>query len=331
MFAHYHAVLVVVLAAACATNVNGQNIEEQVRQTRNGTLTLVFASKPGVCGDGESYISTDADEEGRRSSFTRTRTGFNTNTGSTDYHYRDCDEGPVRVELQVTNGEVIAVQTKVGGALIPAHNVSARAAVDYLLSLAESATSPSAGKHAILPALLADSVDPSPRLLQIGANQRATREVRKSAIFWLGQAAGPAAVPGLRKFIQDDDGEIGKSAAFALSQIRNDESVRVLIDAARSSELSNDVRKSAIFWLGQAAGEKATAGLKDLLTDEDSEVKKQAVFALAQMKSAQSVDALIEAVKTSKDREVRKSALFWLGQSKDPRVLALFEDILLKQ
>ena len=67
-----------------------------------------------------------------------------------------------------------------------------------------------------------------------------------------------------------------------------------------------------------------------MLTDEDLEVRKSAVFALSQLKGDAGVVALIDVVKNSKDPEVRKNALFWLGQKNDPRVLAMFEDILLK-
>jgi HEAT repeat protein len=142
--------------------------------------------------------------------------------------------------------------------------VGTRAAVDYLLSLAETASA-TAGKHAILPALLADSVEPWPHLLRVAKNESVARTVRKSAIFWL----------------------------------------------------------------GQAAGDKAAAGLKSLLSDADLEVRKQAVFALSQLRGEESVSALIEIVRTSKDREIRKNALFWLAQKDDPRVIALLEEILL--
>ena len=314
----------------CAENANGQEIAQQVRAKGNGTVTLVFASKPGVCGDGKSFISTGRDDDGRRSTFTQTSRGFNTSVGSSDYRNYQCNEGPVVVDLIVDNGVVTEVETNVGSMPLPAHNISARAAVDYLLTLAETPSRATAGKHAILPALLADSVDVSPRLLQIGRNERAPQEVRKSAIFWLGQDADAADVAGLKALVRDDDDEIGKAAIFALSQVRTDESTRILIEVARDSNSPQEVRKQAIFWLGQAAGDKATEGLKDLMNDDDTEVKKQAVFALSQMRSDKSVDALIDVAKNSKDREVRKSALFWLGQSKDPRVLALFEEILLK-
>jgi hypothetical protein len=267
MYARHQAVFAAALAFACAGGVHGQEIAQQVKQTRNGTVRLIFASKPGTCGDGATFISTGIDEEGRHSRFHQTRGGWNTTTGAGGYDPTRCEAGPVRVDLTVNNGVVTDLETYVGARWPqPANVVGTRAAVDYLLSLAEKSAA-SAGKHAILPALLADSVEPWPQLLRIAKNENAAREVRKSAIFWL----------------------------------------------------------------GQAAGDKATEGLKSLLTDADLEVKKQAVFAISQLRGEQSVSALIEIVRTSKDKEIRKNALFWLSQKNDPRVIALLEEILLER
>lgn len=234
------------LALAVPSAGQAQGIAEQVRRTQDGTVSLVFASKPGVCGDGHKQISMGRHESA--------------------HHNHDCTEGPVRVLLQVQSGVVTHVAASVGGTSNPAINTSTRAAVDYLLSLAEQTSEPSVARHAVFPVVLADSVDPSAGLLRLARNRQVEREARKAAIFWL----------------------------------------------------------------GQAAGDKATVGLKSLLSDEDREVKKHAVFALSQIRSKDSVAALIDVVKRSKDKDVRKSALFWLGQSDDPRVLALFEEILLK-
>ena len=326
-----------VLTSAAGSTGQQQTVQEpdiaaRVQQVRNGTVRLTFAAQPGVCGDGESFISSGQTDGDGRSIFRQSRRGFNISMGSGDYNTERCEEGPLRVALAVSNGEVTAVDTYVGkrwAADEQALNVSARSAVAYLLRVAENG-SESAGRHVMVPIVLADSVEPWSDLLRIARNERTPQETRKSAIFWVGQSKEPAMLPGLQSLIRSDDDEIAKSAVFALSQMRSDESLRILIESARSEAVDREVRKSAIFWLGQAAGDKATAGLKDLLSSDDLEVKKSAIFALSQIKSEKSVDALIDVVKNSKDKEVRKSALFWLSQSDDPRVLALYEDILLK-
>jgi HEAT repeat protein len=101
-----------------------------------------------------------------------------------------------------------------------------------------------------------------------------------------------------------------------------------LIELARHHD-SPEVRRHALFWLGQRAGEKAAAELRRAVDDDpDADVRKHAVFAIAQLPKERSVPMLIELVKTHKSAEVRKRAMFWLAQSGDQRALALIEEIL---
>ncbi len=105
-----------------------------------------------------------------------------------------------------------------------------------------------------------------------------------------------------------------------------------LLKLARRKDAPEESRKQAIFWLGQAAGEKATAGLTELAGDDDQqEIRESAVFALSQLHDGGGVPALINLAKTNTHPDVRKHALFWLGQSNDPRAVDLFEEILVKR
>ena len=102
-----------------------------------------------------------------------------------------------------------------------------------------------------------------------------------------------------------------------------------LADLARDQSVPNRTRRDAIFWLGQAAGDKITASLDSIaMSPGDREVQRAAVFALSQRPDGEGVPALIKVAQTSPDRDVRKQALFWLGQSNDPRAVSLFENIL---
>jgi HEAT repeat protein len=106
-----------------------------------------------------------------------------------------------------------------------------------------------------------------------------------------------------------------------------------LLKIARSSDVPRGARNQSVFWLGQAAGDAATANLKDIVTDNsvDREVRESAVFALSLRPREEGVPALIAVARTNKDPEIRKKALFWLGQSHDPRALDLFEEILTRR
>ncbi len=103
-----------------------------------------------------------------------------------------------------------------------------------------------------------------------------------------------------------------------------------LLRLARDQARPNEIRTQSVFWLSQIAGEAITANLATLTGDAavDRDVREQAVFALSQRPKDESVPALIRIARTNRDPEIRKKALFWLGQSRDPRALALFEEIL---
>ena len=78
--------------------------------------------------------------------------------------------------------------------------------------------------------------------------------------------ARPAAAPGAIRTAVDDDPEIEvkKKAVFALSQLPKDESVPLLMSLARTHQ-SYEVRKQAMFWLGQSGDPRALAFFEDVL------------------------------------------------------------------
>jgi hypothetical protein len=101
-----------------------------------------------------------------------------------------------------------------------------------------------------------------------------------------------------------------------------------LLRIARDEARPREARRQAMFWLGQGAGEAATAGLTELSDDPDREVRLQAVFALSRRPADEGVPALIKIARTHKDPATRRQAMFWLGRSEDPRAVALFEELL---
>jgi hypothetical protein len=102
-----------------------------------------------------------------------------------------------------------------------------------------------------------------------------------------------------------------------------------LLELARRDDIATGTRRTATFWLGQAAGEAATQGLVGLADSAgDREVREAAVFAISQRPATEGVPALLRLARTHRDPEVRRRAIFWLGQKDDPRVLAFFEEVL---
>jgi hypothetical protein len=241
--------LILTLGWMLPAHLSGQSLEHRVAALGSGNIQLSFAGRPSICGNGLNNISIPQ---------------------ANDEWVADCEAQPVRVALRVHNGRVVSIRTYVGGrwrsrtSVNDFGTVRPQDAAAYLLKLAAQPGELSGDP--LLPATLADSVTIWPSLLRLARTQQLPEERRRSAIFWLGQAAGAAAASALDSVAIDRNGS--------------------------------------------------------------REVRKQAVFALSQRPASEGVPALLRIARTNHDPEIRKTAIFWLAQSEDPRALELFEEIL---
>lgn len=162
------------------------------------------------------------------------------------------------------------------------------------------------------------------------ARSRDSHQLRKSALFWLGDIRGERGYRFLKKLFEEEkDAGIRRDAVFPLSLSPQGEAVADLFLIARH-DASPSVRSQAIFWLAHKAGEKVAPQLKDMVDkDPNIKVKTAAIFGLAQLPSNRGIPLLIEIARSHRDPAVRKRAIFWLGQSHDPRTLDFFESVLL--
>jgi HEAT repeat protein len=89
------------------------------------------------------------------------------------------------------------------------------------------------------------------------------------------------------------------------------------------------VRRQALFWLGQKAGQIAIGVITGAIdNDPERDVKRRAVAALRQLPDGEGIPLLIQLARANRDPDVRKQAMAMLGQTRDPRALAFFEDAL---
>ena len=165
-------------------------------------------------------------------------------------------------------------------------------------------------------------------VLERVAREGATKQLRHSAAFWLGNTRERPGYEALVRLRDAGDASFREHLTFCFSQSKVKEAPATLIDMAKNDP-SPRVRGQALFWIAQKARKQADADVIRTATDDpDVEVKKKAVFALSQIPNGEGVPDLIRVAQENKSREVRKQAMFWLGQSKDPRALAFFERIL---
>lgn len=239
-------------ACAAAQSAQVAALEQKVFASKDATIRLTFATKPNVCGNGDRNISIhgDDDEDGWKS---------------------DCDHGPAHVTIKVRDGELADIATRVGGSWLPREGmtdlgtIGAKDASQLFLRLARR---PGKGADdAILPAIIADSSDNWKELLSLARNDQVRRDVRKSAVFWVGQEAAAAATRGLTDVVDDNsvDREVRESAVFALSQRPKNEAVPALVSIARNHK-DPEIRRKAIFWLGQTEDPRALAYFEEVLT-----------------------------------------------------------------
>lgn len=104
-----------------------------------------------------------------------------------------------------------------------------------------------------------------------------------------------------------------------------------LLALAKDQSRPDELRESAVFWLGHEAGQAAAAGLEKILADEDEdlEIREQAIFALSQRSIDECFPTLSRVATSSPHPQLREQALFWLARHDDPRVLNLIENILI--
>jgi HEAT repeat protein len=243
------ACLILAGASALPAGAAAQSVAQRLSDVDSGTVHLSFAAKPGVCGDG--FHQHDSGEKGE------------------DW-VGDCADQPVRVALRFRDHQLVAIHTHVGGrwrsnaAGRDLGTVRPQEAAAYFLHLAAQPND--LDGDPVLPATLADSVTIWPSLLQIARSVRLPEERRRSAIFWLGQAAGAAVDRALDSIASDDrsDREVRKQAVFALSQRSSTEAVPALIRVARTSR-DPELRKTALFWLGQSEDPRAIDLFEELL------------------------------------------------------------------
>jgi HEAT repeat protein len=245
-------VATLILLLGLAPALEAQTLAQRAAALGEGKLRLSFAARRGVCGNGGHGITIVSDDE----------------RGEWE---SDCTPGPVRVSLEVRGGRIAGAHTYVGGRWRPADArttdlgaLPARQAAAELLALAEQSRTDA--EDLVTAATLADSAVVWPTLLRLARRTDLPLETRRQAVFWLGQAAGEAATRGLDSLADDAGGEleVRKQAVFALSQRPAEEGVPALIRIARTNPHA-ELRKTALFWLGQSEDPRALALFEEIL------------------------------------------------------------------
>ena len=245
------ALVAVLVAATSAPTAAAQTLAQRVAAVRDGIVLMTFQSRPGVCGGSNGSIWT-------RDSWS-----------SGSWNNGGCIPGPVRVSLGRADGATISVRVFVGSAWRATSSetdlgiVSPSEAAHYLISIAHSIGGRS-GSDAVSGAALSDAADTGPDLVALVRDADAPIEARKQALFWAGHTS-----LATRDLVQLYDGlgpySLREHYVFVISQRRDDAAVDKLIDVARH-DADLEIRKRAMYGLGQTQDPRAVKFLRDLVT-----------------------------------------------------------------
>jgi hypothetical protein len=155
--------------------------------------------------------------------------------------------------------------------------------------------------------------------------------IRSRVVGYYGSARGAHGFDVLKKVIAGDpDVRIRERAVSSLANSREPDALNLLISIAKT-DTDTRMRTAAISGLGRKSGQVVLTTLSGIAqNDPDKSVKRRALSSLQQMPEGEGIPVLIEMARTGRDPEMRKQAMTSLEHSRDPRALALFEDVLKK-
>jgi HEAT repeat protein len=271
------AIASLVAISATTSLADAQTLASRVASSSGRAIQFSYPARPGVCGDGRTYISTNT------GSFYGS---YSTNASD------QCVAGPVRVVADLADRNVIALRTYVGGVSTVVDEgatnlgtVTAADATDYLLGVASRADG-RVGRDAVFAAVLADGVDLSSRLLDIGRDQNRPLETRRAALSGLGRSdaaqldrIGAALV---QIAINESDAQGVRTAALSvLSRLDHGAGIQPLVQLA-TGNITSWVGKESMTVLARSGDPRARQFLRSTVqrTDLPDEVLAVAIRGL---------------------------------------------------
>ena len=156
-------------------------------------------------------------------------------------------------------------------------------------------------------------------------------ELRKTAIRTMGER-GEAAVDDLLKLFDSEQApDVKRTVLQSLSEIKSARVEDKLFEVTKGNDPA-DVRRQAIRLLGERVSKRSFEFLSATAqsADGNAEVQMQAVKAISQRRSEESVPVLIKIARTHPNHTVRKQAIRSLGETGDPRAIEFFREVLSK-
>lgn len=133
----------------------------------------------------------------------------------------------------------------------------------FLRDIYARATDPEVKERIIHSVAMSGGEENAAFLLTIAGDPKQSIETRKQAMFWAGQA-GVSAVEMAALYERMPERELKEQIIFTLAQQGGEEAVDKLLEIARS-EKDQELRKKAMFWLGQSDDPRVAEFLLEII------------------------------------------------------------------
>ena len=276
---------------------------------QGSTLGAVVASgsdnEAAVAGSAAAAAEARAARDEARAAARAGRAARNEGRGENDIP-QGCDRGKYEEQM-------MAVQ-----ALMTMDHERSVPILKRVMARRDACTAPVRRQAVFVLGQASEDSEVAPTMLEVVRNDP-DREVKKMALFALGQTRDPAAVPALAEVLRtSDDRDLQQGALFALGQTNDDRGVGILRDFITRSDVSDELLGQAVMWLGQKGGAEAAFLRQTYPRIRSHQARQMVMMTLAQTGDPENARWLMDRVlDRNEDLETRKSALFFVGTQSD--------------
>jgi hypothetical protein len=259
-------VAVATIAGLSAGPVTAQSISQKVAQRGNGVVRMAYPARDGVCPMGAGRYAG-------MGGYFYGGIGYDSDDEEWD---NGCKGETVLVAISVREGKPMYVRTYIGGkwkssgdSVTDLGAVSAEAAAKYLFSMAVD-TPYGERSSALYAASLGAGVTLWPQILEVVQDKSRTKELRTSAIGWLGRSGGDKVNSALTSIVMNDseDAKVREAAINALAGRPNNGGVNTLIQYVKTGKDSH-LRAVALNHLTRNKDPRISALVEDLVTGKE--------------------------------------------------------------
>jgi hypothetical protein len=169
-------------------------------------------------------------------------------------------------------------------------------------------------------------------LSEVVRNERESMKARRKAAMAIGLCAGVAALPALQTIYENAPSAAEKQLALYGASFKSSKAAINFFIKVAHDESAPELRKDAMVWLGQQAGNQITRrrGSTDVVADSGGNLQEIAILSIMRKPIDEAVPQLINIVRNNPSAKMRSLAISKLSQTADPRALDFFEEVLMR-